>query len=252
MRFISWNVNGIRAAQQHGFLETIQTLAPDVFAVQETKAKPDQLSPQLLEVPGYTSYWNSAQKNGYSGVGVYARQKPLSVAFGINSDKHDAEGRAITLEYEDFFLINLYFPNAQPKLVRMDFKMAFNEAVSALAVRLASQKTVVLCGDFNVAHKPIDLANPASNENNPGFSPQERAWMDRFLAAGHVDTFRMFEPGKGHYTWWSYRSAARTRNVGWRIDYFCVDEKSKSRVKNAFILPEVMGSDHCPVGLDFE
>ncbi len=252
MRFISWNVNGIRAMEKRGFTDLVLELSPDIFAVQETKAQPEQLSDELKNIPGYTSYWNSAEKKGYSGVAVYSRGEPLSVIYGMDNRQFDVEGRALTLEYDDFFLVNLYFPNAQPKLARIDYKIAFDETLKTFVQGLAEKKSVVLCGDFNVAHKPIDLANPKRNEANPGYSPQERAWMDRFIGDGWVDTFRMFVTEPGHYTWWSYRFGAREKNIGWRIDYFCVDKKSEKRVTNSFILKDIMGSDHCPLGLDFK
>jgi len=251
-RFVSWNVNGIRALEKKGFADTALGLQADILAVQETKARPEQLGQTLRDLPGYLSYWHSAERKGYSGVGVYVRQEPLNVTYGIGSPEHDAEGRAIVLEYPDFFFLNLYFPNAQPGLVRLDHKLAFNAAVFSLAERLRKERNVVLCGDFNVAHRPIDLANPEKNEGNPGYCPEERAWMNRFLEAGYVDTFRMFHEGPGHYTWWTYRFGARARNIGWRIDYFCVDAPGRNRIKDAAILKEVMGSDHCPISLCFE
>ncbi len=250
-RFVSWNVNGLRAVEKKGFVETIADLNADLVALQEIKALPEQLPETIKNIPGYTAYWFSAQKKGYAGVATYSKEQPLSVIYGIDHHDHDYEGRVLTLEFADFFFVNAYFPNSQPGLVRMDYKLTFNNDLLAFAKNLAKQKSVVICGDFNVAHKEIDLTNPRQNEKNPGYAPQERAWMDQFLGAGFVDTFRMFNQEPGQYTWWSYRFNARDRNIGWRIDYFCVDKKSAGRVKAAGILPEVLGSDHCPVSLDF-
>lgn len=251
IRMISWNVNGLRAAISKGFVETVLEIDADIVALQETRVKPEQLDDEVRNLDGYEAFFNSAEKKGYSGVAVYTRLKPLKVTSGIDGAP-DPEGRVQTLEFEDFFLVNIYFPNAGRGLVRLDYKLEFDEKILEYAKKLAKEKSVVLCGDFNVAHKPIDLANPDSNENNAGFTPEERAWMDRFLEAGFVDTFRMFNQEGGHYTWWSYRFNARARNIGWRIDYFCVDEKSKDRVKEASILDHVQGSDHCPVELVFK
>jgi exodeoxyribonuclease-3 len=251
-KLVSWNVNGIRAAEKKGFVDTIKKIAPDIIGLQETKAQENQLSKELLSIEGYQSFWNSAEKKGYSGVAVYTKESPLSVSKGIDSPEHDIEGRAITLEFNQFYLINLYFPNAQDKLKRIDYKIQFNDALLDYANQLREKKTVILCGDFNVAHKPIDLANPKRNENNAGYSPQERAWFTKFIASGYVDTFRAFNDQPNQYTWWSYRFNARAKNIGWRIDYFCVDEKSMDRVKDAFIYSDIMGSDHCPVGIQFQ
>jgi len=250
-RFVSWNVNGLRAVEKKGFCEIVRGLDADIVALQEIKALPEQLSEGLRNIPGYTAHWFPASRKGYAGVATYSRQEPLAVLYGMDHADHDHEGRVLTLEFADFFLVNAYFPNSQPGLVRMDYKLRFNDDLLAFAAGLAAKKSVVLCGDFNVAHKEIDLTNPKQNAKNPGFAPEERAWMDRFLTAGFVDTFRMFHEGAGHYTWWSYRSNARERNIGWRIDYFCVDAKSAQRVVAAEILAEIPGSDHCPVSLTF-
>jgi len=249
---ISWNVNGIRAVEKRGFTDIVKTLSPDIFAIQETKAQPDQLSGELLNIDGYTSYWHSAARKGYAGVAVYTKEKPLRVINGLGNNYFDDEGRVLTLEYEDFYFINAYFPNAQPELVRIGYKLEFNKALHALAGRLAAKKSTIICGDFNVAHKAIDLTNPKSNEQNPGYSPEERAWMDEFIGSGFVDTFRKFDSGPDNYTWWSYRFNARDRNIGWRIDYFCVDGGSSERVVGAGILKDIPGSDHCPVKLEFK
>jgi exodeoxyribonuclease-3 len=249
---ISWNVNGIRAMEKKGFVGLVQELNPDILALQETKAHPEQLSEALLHIPGYHSFWSAAVRKGYSGVAVYSKEKPLRVITGIGQPAFDQEGRVLTLEYDTFFLINAYFPNAQPGLPRIDFKIDFNRAMHRFADALAKQKSVILCGDFNVAHKAIDLKNPKENEENPGYSLPERQWMDAFTEAGYIDTFRQFNQEPEQYTWWSYRVNARQRNIGWRIDYFCVDPASQARVKDARILAEVMGSDHCPVVLLFK
>jgi len=251
-KFVSWNVNGLRAVEKKGFVEILAGLNADLVALQEIKALPEQLSETIRNIPGYTAYWFSAQKKGYAGVATYSKEQPLAAIYGIGHKDHDYEGRVLTLEFGDFFFVNAYFPNSQHGLLRMDYKLQFNHDLLAFVQTMAKQKSVVICGDFNVAHKEIDLTNPKQNEKNPGFAPQERAWMDQFLGAGFVDTFRMFNQESGQYTWWSYRFDARARNIGWRIDYFCVDQKSADRVKAAGILPEVLGSDHCPVTLDFE
>lgn len=249
-KLVSWNVNGIRAAEKKGFIDMVGELDADILAIQETKAQPDQLSEALKNIDGYTSYWHSAEKKGYSGVAVYTRIPPVKVITGF-SEQYDNEGRVLTLEFSDFYLVNIYFPNAGEGLKRLDYKLSFNRALLDFLHSLASRKSLVICGDYNVAHKEIDLKNPKSNEKNAGFTPEERQWMDNFIGAGFVDTFRIFNQEPGHYTWWSYRFNARAKDIGWRIDYFCVDEKSRTRVKNAAILKEVMGSDHCPVQLDF-
>lgn len=250
-RFISWNINGIRAVEQKGFVEMLNDFDADIIALQETKAQPDQLSSELKNITGYTSYWHSAERKGYSGVALYSRLEPLRVLTGIDEPEFDCEGRVLTLEFPTFYLINIYFPNSGEGLKRLDFKLRFNEALLNFATRLQQEKTVILCGDFNVAHKPIDLKNPAANTQNAGFTPEERAWMDSFIAAGFVDSFRMFNQEPDQYTWWSYRFNARAKNIGWRIDYFCIDVKSRDKILAAAILQEVMGSDHCPVRLEF-
>ncbi len=249
---VSWNVNGIRAVEKKGFVDIVKSLSPDVFAVQETKAQPDQLSADLRKIDGYASYWHSAERKGYSGVAVYTKKEPERVIYGLGQDLFDSEGRVITLEFSDYYLINAYFPNAQHGLKRIGYKLDFNGAVLDFAKELSRKKSTVLCGDFNVAHKAIDLANPKSNQKNPGYSPEEREWMDRFISEGFVDTFRKFDPEPDNYTWWSYRHNAREKNIGWRIDYFCVDPGSEKRVVGAEILDGIMGSDHCPVRLDFK
>ncbi len=249
--YISWNVNGIRAIEKKGFIDIVQELAPDVIGIQETKAQPDQLSDKLKNIPGYQSYFHSAEKKGYSGVAFYSKIKPQQVIYGIGIEEFDSEGRVITLEFKDHYLINIYFPNSGDKLKRIDYKLRFNNALLNFAKELEKNKSVILCGDFNVAHKEIDLKNPKNNVKNAGFTPEERAWMDTFLKAGFIDTFRKFNKEPENYTWWSYRFSARAKNIGWRIDYFCVSKKAEKRIKNAAILKDVLGSDHCPVSLDF-
>jgi exodeoxyribonuclease-3 len=250
-RFISWNVNGIRAAEKKGFINIVKELSPDIFAVQETKAQPDQLSAELVNIPGFHSYWHSAQCKGYSGVAVYVKVKPIAVFNGIGIEEFDCEGRVLTLEYEHFYFVNIYFPNSGAELKRLNYKLDFNDAHHDYLEHLAERKAVVICGDYNVAHKEIDIKNPRANVTNAGFTPQEREWMDRFTASGFVDTFRLFNQEGGNYTWWSYRYNARAKNIGWRIDYFCVDQKSRHRVADAAILTDIMGSDHCPVLLHY-
>ncbi len=251
LKCISWNVNGIRAVEKKGFIEQLQNFDGDVIAIQETKAQAEQLSDTLKNIPGYTSYWHSAERKGYSGVAVYTRIPPLAVHYGLGDPEFDCEGRVLTLEFADCYLINIYFPNSGDELKRLDFKLRFNNRLLTYAKELEKQKSVILCGDFNVAHKEIDLKNPKANEKNAGFTPEERSWMDSFVAAGFVDTFRIFNQEPGQYTWWSYRFSARAKNIGWRIDYFCVSDSARARVKSATILPEVLGSDHCPVALTF-
>ncbi|ADW18775.1 exodeoxyribonuclease III Xth [Desulfobulbus propionicus DSM 2032] len=250
-KLISWNVNGLRAVAKNGFLDVLHELDADILALQEIKAHPDQLDDQLRNVSGYQSFWHSAKKKGYAGTAVFSKIPPLRVLYGMEQPQFDDEGRVLTLEYPDFYLINTYSPNAQPELKRLAFKQEFNRTLLAYMDRLRSEKTVVLCGDLNVAHKEIDLANPKANVKNPGFSEQERAWMDELIAAGYVDTFRQFNQEAGQYTWWSYRFNARAKNIGWRIDYFIVDGSSRDRVLEAAIHGEITGSDHCPVSLLF-
>ena len=252
VKFISWNVNGLRAVAKKGFVDIVQGSGADIFAVQETRVWPEQLEDELKNIPGYFSYFAQAEKKGYSGIAVYTRKQPLHVTTGIGVDQFDNEGRALTLEYADFFLVNVYFPNAQPELKRLDYKIAFNNALFEHATQLAIKKTTIICGDFNVAHKAIDLANPKANEKNPGFSVEERNWMDMFINAGWMDSFRVFNQNPGQYSWWSYRFNARTKNIGWRIDYFIIDENSKSRLQGAAILADIPGSDHCPVQMELK
>jgi len=247
LKFISWNVNGLRAVEKKGFIDIVKGSGADIFALQETRAWPEQLSDEVKNIPGYSSYFAQAKKKGYSGLAVYTSKKPLNVITGLGMDQFDDEGRILTLEFETFFLVNAYFPNAQHELKRIDYKIGFNNALFEYLKQLANKKTTIICGDFNVAHKAIDLANPEANKKNPGYSIEERTWMDRFINAGWVDTFRVFNQEPGQYSWWSYRFNARTKNIGWRIDYFVIDEKSKSWIQDADILTDIFGSDHCPV-----
>lgn len=251
-RIYSWNVNGIRACARKGFFDVLTNSNADIFCIQETRAQPDQLSEDFIEPDGYHSYWSSAERKGYSGVAVYTREKPLSVS-RMEIERFDSEGRALFLEYPEFTLITAYFPNSQEGGKRLGYKLDFCDNIRKICDELTDAgKTVVLGGDFNIAHKPIDLANPKENEKNAGFLPEERTWMDQFTGAGYLDTFRMFNSQPNNYTWWTYRANARERNVGWRIDYHCVNGASRERVKHAEILPHIYGSDHCPVLVEID
>ncbi len=246
MKLISWNVNGLRSALKKGFVESVMALDADVLCLQETRALPEQVD---IELPGYRAWWNPAEKRGYSGVAVWSRHEPEQVHFGMGIPEHDSEGRVLTLEFAEFFLVTVYTPNAGRGLVRLDYRMRWDADFLAHMLELEKRKPVVFCGDLNVAHKEIDLKNPKSNVKNAGFTPEERAGFDRIIASGFIDTFREFEKGGGHYTWWSHRFNARARNIGWRIDYFCISAGLRPLLREAFILPEVYGSDHCPVGI---
>ncbi len=247
MKFISWNVNGLRAALGKGFAETFQRLDADVFCLQETKLQPGQLE---LETPGYFQYWNSAEKKGYSGTAVFSRTEPLSVRYGIGVPEHDREGRVITLEFPDLWFVTVYTPNAQDGLARLPYRMQWEDAFLGYIRSLDQTKPVVFGGDLNVAHEEIDLKNPKANRKNAGFSDEERQKMTDLLAAGYVDTFRALYPDRRDaYSWWSYRFRARERNAGWRIDYFIVSERLRDRIVSAAIHADVTGSDHCPVEL---
>jgi exodeoxyribonuclease-3 len=247
MRFISWNVNGLRACLQKGFESFFRASDADVFCIQETKMHPDQMD---IHFDGYESYWNSAIKKGYSGTAVFSRIKPLSVAYDIQKEEHVGEGRVITLEFEELFLVNVYTPNAQDKLARIDYRMQWEDDFRAYLKKLDSKKPVVLCGDLNVAHEEIDLRHPKPNRGNAGFSDQERGKMTELLGSGFVDSFRHLYPDKEEaYTWWSYFRKARESNSGWRIDYFIVSDVLKSSIVDSVIYSDVLGSDHCPVGL---
>jgi len=249
---ISWNVNGIRAAEKKGLFEWMQNEGPDILCIQETKAQEEQLSETFFEQKGYTPFYRSAEKKGYSGVAVYVKEKPLKVK-GLGVEEFDSEGRTLVLEYENFTLLNCYFPNSQSEGKRLTYKLDFCSALFDYTTSLVQKgKNIILCGDYNIAHKPIDLANPKNNEKNPGYLPEERAWMDRFTSNGFVDTFREFNKEPGNYTWWSYRFNAREKNIGWRIDYHCVNEGFRGKVKTSEILKTVTGSDHCPIKLEID
>jgi len=255
MRIISWNVNGIRAVEKRGFFSWLKKENPDILCLNETKAEPEQLS-DTFKSPldsAYHSFWASAVKKGYSGVAVYTKIKPDNV-YLMNKSEFDDEGRVLAADYRDFTLIAAYFPNSQDEGKRLPYKLAFNDAMLKLCASTVKKgRHFLLCGDYNVAHTPIDLARPKQNEKNAGYLPEERAWMDSFLAEGYVDTFRHFHPGEtGHYSWWSYMGQARARNIGWRIDYHCVDKGFLPRVKSSVIRPDVTGSDHCPVEIEID
>ena len=247
MKFISWNVNGLRACLGKGWQDFFNAADADFFCLQETKLQEGQVT---LDLPGYTQFWNSAEKKGYSGTAIFAKEAPLSVIYGVGVPELDTEGRLITLEYPDFYLVTCYTPNAQRELARIDHRMAWDDAFRAHLTRLDANKPVIVCGDLNVAHQEIDLKNPKSNRGNAGFSDQERDSFTQTLALGFTDTFRHLEPETtGAYTWWSYMFKAREKNAGWRIDYFLVSDRLKDKITAAPIYNEVMGSDHCPVGL---
>ena len=250
MKLISWNVNGLRAVVGKGFVDIFNALDADVFCLQETKLQAGQIE---LDLPGYGQYWNYAERKGYSGTAVFTRIKPLSVTYGMGIEAHDTEGRMITLEYETFYLVNVYTPNSKDGLARLPYRMEWEDDVRAYLKKLEQTKPVVLCGDLNVAHEEIDLKNPKTNRKNAGFSDEERAKMTEMLSEGFIDTFRYFYPDKtGEYSWWSYRFNARKNNAGWRIDYFIVSEALKDRLVSASIHQEIFGSDHCPVELELK
>jgi exodeoxyribonuclease III len=247
---ISWNVNGLRAVHKKGFLDWFVREAPDILCLQETKSSPDQLPDELRQINGYTSYFSSAEKKGYSGVAIYSKEEPLSVHHGFGEPRFDSEGRILIAEYPAYTLFTVYYPNGGASPERLRYKMDFYEAFQECARQYRSRgHKLIICGDVNTAHREIDLARPKENEKNTGFLPEERAWIDRFLADGFIDTFRLMCDESGHYSWWDYKTRARERNVGWRIDYFFVSEDLKKQVKNAWIFSDVPGSDHCPVGL---
>jgi exodeoxyribonuclease III len=247
---ISWNVNGLRAVHKKGFLEWLSRESPDMLCLQETKASPDQLPDELLNINGYSCWFSSAQKKGYSGVAIYSKQEPLNVYFGFGDPRFDNEGRILIAEYPEFALFSIYYPNGKASPERLRYKMDFYDAFLECARQYRERGSkLIICGDVNTAHREIDLARPKENESNSGFLPEERAWIDRFLADGFIDTFRMICAEPGHYSWWDYKTRARERNIGWRIDYFFVSDDLKKQVKNARILSDVPGSDHCPIGL---
>lgn len=254
MRLLSWNVNGIRAVYKKGFAEWFRKEKPDVLCLQETKAQLDQLGPEIREQEGYHAHWHWSQKKGYCGVATFSRRQPSSVARGLGQDRFDHEGRVLVTAHEGFTLFNVYFPNGKRSEERLEFKMDFYEHFLKFIedYRRKGHDKLIICGDVNTAHKAIDLARPKENEGVSGFLPQERAWIDKLLSKGFIDTFREFQKDGGHYSYWDQMTFARQRNVGWRIDYFFISENLRPRLEDAFILPEVMGSDHCPVGIELK
>lgn len=248
MKLISWNVNGLRACLTKGFEDFFHTIDADIFCIQETKMQPHQAE---LNLTGYEKYWNSAIKKGYSGTAVFSRIKPLSISYGMNIEKHDQEGRLITLEFENFFLVTVYTPNSQRELLRLAYRMEWEDDFRSYLTQLDAVKPVIVCGDINVAHEEIDLKNPKTNRRNAGFTDEERSKMTMLLESGFTDTFRYLYPDQTDaYTWWSYMMKARDRNIGWRIDYFLISDRLQKVLKDAVIYPEVLGSDHCPIGLE--
>ncbi|WP_315447652.1 exodeoxyribonuclease III [Segatella salivae] len=249
MKFISWNVNGLRACVGKDFSQSFESLNADFFCLQETKMQAGQLE---LQFPGYTSYWNYAEKKGYSGTAIYTRKEPLAVSYGIGIDEHDHEGRVITLEYDKFFLVTVYTPNSQEELRRLDYRMTWEDAFQAYLHQLDAKKPVIVCGDMNVAHQEIDLKNPKTNRRSAGFTDEERSKMTQLLNNGFTDTFRTLHPEQVTYSYWSYRFRAREKNAGWRIDYFLISDRLRPQLKGASIHTEIYGSDHCPVELDID
>ena len=250
MKLISWNVNGLRACMQKGFMDFFKEADADIFCLQETKMQEGQLE---MELPGYYQYWNSAEKKGYSGTAMFTKREPLKVTYGIGVEEHDHEGRVITAEFEEYFVVTVYTPNSQRELTRLDYRMQWEEAFLNYLNGLKARKPVIFCGDLNVAHQEIDLKNPKTNHKNAGFTDEERSCFSKLLGNGYVDTFRHFYPDvTGVYSWWSYMFQSRAKNAGWRIDYFVVSEELKERLVDAKIHTEIMGSDHCPVELEIE
>lgn len=250
MKLVSWNVNGIRAVLTKGFEDFFKNVNADIFCIQETKCQEGQVE---LEFEGYQSFWNSAEKKGYSGTAIFTKIKPLSVKYGIGIEEHDKEGRVITLEFKDFYMVNIYTPNSKRELERLDYRQIWEDEIRKYLLNLNKTKPVIMCGDLNVAHKEIDLKNPKTNTNNAGFTIEERNKMTELLSAGFIDTFRYLYPDKTDcYTWWSYMRKAREKNVGWRIDYFIVSDSIKDKIEEANIYQDIMGSDHCPIGLEID
>lgn len=247
MKLISWNVNGIRACLTKGFSDFFENVDADVFCIQETKCQEGQVD---LSYPGYTSYWNSAEKKGYSGTAIFTKKKPLTVTYGIGIEEHDKEGRVITLEFKNYYLVTIYTPNSKRELERLAYRQIWEDEIRRYLLTLSEKKPVVMCGDLNVAHQEIDLKNPKTNHGNAGFTDEEREKMTELLSAGFIDTYRHCYPDQTDaYTWWSYMGRAREKNVGWRIDYFITSKALKENIQDAMIYPEILGSDHCPVGL---
>ena len=253
MRIFSWNVNGLRAVVKKGFFDWLKSEAPDVVCLQEIKARTEDLDENILNPKGYHAFWNPAERKGYSGVAIFTKKKPVAVHLGLGIERFDCEGRVLRIEFKDFDLFSVYFPNGTSGEERLQYKMEFYDAFLDHCEELRGQgRELVITGDVNTAHKPIDLKNPKANQKNSGFLPEERAWVDKFIEHGYVDSFRAFNEDPDQYTWWSYRFNVRAKNVGWRIDYFFVTEGLMKKVKDSFITPEVMGSDHCPIGLDIK
>ena len=251
MKLISWNVNGIRAVIKKGFYDFVATYNPDILCIQETKAHPEQVDLTLSDYP--YQYWNSAEKKGYSGTAIFSKVEPLSIDYDMGIKKHDLEGRVITAEFKDYFLVTVYTPNSKRELLRLDYrKKEWDVDFLIFLKKLEKTKPVIFCGDLNVAHKEIDLKNPKTNHRNAGFTDEEREGFDNYINKGFIDTFREFEKGAGHYTWWSYMFQARSRNIGWRIDYFCVSKTLSPIVRNSYILKDVMGSDHAPIVIEID
>ena len=253
MRIFSWNVNGLRAVVKKGFFDWLESEGPDVVCLQEIKARTEDLDEKILNPKGYHAFWNPAERKGYSGVAIFTKKKPVAVHLGLGIERFDCEGRVLRIEFKDFDLFSVYFPNGTSGEERLQYKMEFYDAFLDHCEELRGQgRELVITGDVNTAHKPIDLKNPKANQKNSGFLPKERAWVDKFIEHGYVDSFRAFNEDPDQYTWWSYRFNVRAKNVGWRIDYFFVTEGLMKKVKDSFITPEIMGSDHCPIGLDIK
>ncbi|WP_181493100.1 exodeoxyribonuclease III [Methanococcus maripaludis] len=249
MKMLSWNVNGIRACLKNGFMDFLERESPDIMCIQETKVQSGQVQ---LGLDGYFQYWNYAERKGYSGTAIFTKIKPNNVILGMENSEHNNEGRVITLEFDEYYLVNVYTPNSQRGLTRLEYRQKWDEDFLNYIKTLETKKPVVFCGDLNVAHKEIDLKNPKTNVKNAGFTPEERSGFDNIVNSGFLDTFREFNKEPDNYSWWSYRFSARAKNIGWRIDYFCISKILRDNLKDAFIMPEVMGSDHCPVGIIFE
>ena len=250
MKLVSWNVNGLRAIYKKGFEETFKELNADIFCIQETKMQEGQIK---LELQGYNQYYNYAERKGYSGTAIFTKKDPINVTYGIGIEEHDKEGRVITLEFDKFYMVNCYTPNSGRELARLEYRMIWEDEFKKYLIKLDKQKPVIICGDLNVAHTEIDLKNPKSNRKNAGFTDEERGKIDNLLNSGFTDTFRKIYPDKeGAYTWWSYMFNARANNAGWRIDYFLVSDRISKNIKDAYIYSEIIGSDHCPVGLEIE
>lgn len=250
MKLISWNVNGLRAVLKKGFMEFFKDVNADIFCVQETKMQQGQI--EDFDLPGYLQFWNSAEKKGYSGTAIFTKIKPINTTYGIGKKEHDNEGRVITLEFEKFYLVNIYTPNSKRELERLSYRMIWEDEIRKYLTDLRNKKPVIICGDLNVAHKEIDLKNPKTNRKNAGFTNEEREKMTQLLEANFIDTFRYIYPDRVAYSWWSYMGNARAKDVGWRIDYFIVAEEIKNNIRDAYIFKDIFGSDHCPVGLEIE